>query len=427
MGNASKFTESGEIELSIEIEEEEEDRVKVHAMIRDTGIGIPKDKLATIFTPFQQADGSTTRKYGGTGLGLSICKQISRLMDGDVWAESEINKGSIFHFTAWLRKAEDKEAKRLKPISISGKKTLIVDDNEASLGILTRILESADVRVVAIEKGEEVIPTLNAALDAEDPFDLCISDIEMSGMNGYDVARQIRDPKYPSRNIPLIALSSSVKRDAKRCEAAGFDGFLSKPLRKEKLFQMMERIIGEREGVVKKDEAVRAKIMTQYTVRENMKHSVRILLAEDNPVNQKLARMMLTKAGYQVEVANDGREAVEKYARSPENFDMIFMDVQMPGMDGMEATNAIRKYEEQLRVTGYGLREENEITGETRFGTRNSEPATRHIPIVAMTAHAMKGDKENCIEAGMDDYIPKPIKREVVFQILEKWVFGKLE
>jgi signal transduction histidine kinase/CheY-like chemotaxis protein len=392
IANAAKFIETGEIELSVDIEEEKEDRVKVHAMIRDTGIGIPKDKLATIFTPFQQADGSTTRKYGGTGLGLAICKQISRLMDGDVWAESEVNKGSIFHFTAWLRKAKDKKAKRVSPISLSGKKALIVDDNHTSLDILMRTLESADVRVVALEKGEEVIPTLKAALEAKDPFDLCISDIEMSGMSGYDVARQIRDPQYQLQDIPMIALSSSVRRDAKRCEAAGFDGFLSKPLRKEKLFQLIEKIIGERQGEVKKDEAVRPKIMTQYTVRENMKHSVRILLAEDNPVNQKLAKMMLAKAGYQVVVANNGKEAVEKYTKSPKDFDLIFMDVQMPEMDGLEATQAIR------------------------------EKGSNGIPIVAMTAHAMKGDREKCLEAGMDDYITKPIKRELVFDILEKWV-----
>jgi two-component system sensor histidine kinase/response regulator len=420
MGNASKFTDSGEIELSIDIEAEKDDRVKFHAMIRDTGIGIQKDKLPTIFTPFRQADGSTTRKYGGTGLGLSICKQISKLMDGDVWAESEVNKGSIFHFTAWLKKAEDKEAKRLPPISLAGKKVLIVDDNQTSLDILGHTLESADIRVVALKKGEAVTGTLKKAQEDGEPFDLCLSDIEMSGTSGYEVAKQIRDSKYHASNIPLIALSSSVKRDAKRCEEAGFDGFLSKPFYKEKLFQMMERIIGERAGGAKKDEAVRPPIMTQYMVRENMKHSVRILLAEDNPVNQKLAKMMLTKAGYQVEVADDGKEVVEKYTRSPEDFDMIFMDVQMPEMDGMEATRAIRSYEKELQDGAASM-------PNTRPETRHLRPRKPNIPIVAMTAHAMKGDKEICLEAGMDDYIPKPIKRELVFQILEKWVFGKTD
>jgi CheY-like chemotaxis protein len=195
---------------------------------------------------------------------------------------------------------------------------------------------------------------------------------------------------------------------------------------------MLERIIGERQYKDEKEETAREKIKTQYSIREDMKHSVRILLAEDNPVNQKLARIILHKAGYQVEVVDNGRAAVEKYTTSPENFDLIFMDVQMPEMDGMEATNAIRRFEEQLRVTSYGLRAGNGITGESSPGNRNSQLetrnpqlATRRIPIVAMTANAMKGDKEECLESGMDDYIAKPIKREFVLDILDKWVFDR--
>ncbi len=198
-----------------------------------------------------------------------------------------------------------------------------------------------------------------------------------------------------------------MERNAQKCEEAGFDGFLGKPIHREKLYRMLEGLLGEKQGDEEKDEAARKKIMTQYSVQEEMKHSVRILLAEDNPVNQKLAKVMLTKAGYQVEVANNGEEAVEKYKQSPEDFDLIFMDVQMPKMDGIQATKAIRKYEEQP-------------------ATRNSQPATRHIPIVAMTAHAMKGDREMCLEAGMDDYVTKPIKRELVFGNIEKWVFRGL-
>ena len=416
MGNASKFTESGEIELSLDIEEEKDDWIILHATIRDTGIGLPEDKLATIFKPFQQADGSTTRKYGGTGLGLSICKKISELMHGDVWAEratSNQSPGSIFHFTAWFKKAEDKEVRRFTSVSLTGRKALIVDDNQTNLDILTHLLESVGMRVVALGNGADVVPTLTNAFESGDPFDSCILDIQMPGMSGYEVVKQIRrhNSQLTTRNaqpvtrIPLLALSSLMERNAKKCGEAGFDGFLSKPIRREKLYRMLERIIGKREVEGKKDEAVKEKIITQYSVREEMKHSVRILLAEDNPVNQKLAKMMLTKAGYQVEVANNGKEAVEKYTASPENFDLIFMDVQMPELDGLEATKAIRKHEEQP-------------------ATSNSQPATRHhIPIVAMTAHAMKGDREKCIEAGMDDYITKPIKRELVFEVLEKWVF----
>ena len=409
MGNASKFTESGEIELTLNIEEETDDEVKLYASVRDTGIGIPKDKLDVIFTPFQQLDSSTTRKYGGTGLGLSICRQIANIAHGDIWAESELGKGSILHSTAWFGKSEEKELKKVTftSVSLSNKKVLIVDDNRTNLDILTHVLELAGMRVAALASGEEVVPTLQKALKGEDPFDLCILDIQMPGMSGYEVAKEIRDPKYKFSYLPLLALSSSMERDARKCEEAGFDGFLNKPAPREKLYQMLERIIGER----KKIEEFRPSIITRHLVSEEMKRSVRILLAEDNPVNQKLAEMMLTKAGYQVEVANNGREAVEKYTSSPEDFDLILMDVQMPEMDGMEATETIRRSEEQLRAG-------DELAGKTK-------PGGRHIPIIAMTAYAMEGDRERCLAVGMNDYIAKPIKREIVFKVIEKWILNK--
>ncbi|MCG6877565.1 MAG: response regulator [Deltaproteobacteria bacterium] len=397
MSNASKFTESGEIELSLEAEAEETDRVKLHATVRDTGMGIPEDKLSFIFDPFQQADGSMTRKYGGTGLGLTICKQISRFMDGDIWVESEMNKGSTFHFTAWLGKAERTEtAGRLRPLTLRDRRILIVDDNLRNLEILTHILESAGMAVVAIEDGEAVVPILRKALAVGNPFDLCLSDIQMPVMSGYEVAKRIRNEEAPLRDLPMIALSSLMEREAESCKKAGFDGFLSKPIHREKLLQMMVRLIGEVKVNSQGPEGIRKKIVTQYSLLEEMKHSLCILLAEDNPVNQKLAKIMLTKAGYRVAVANNGKEAIEKYMASPKDFDLIFMDLQMPEMDGLAATRAIR---------------------EKGFDT---------IPIVAMTAHAMKGDREKCLEAGMDDYITKPIKREVVFKVLEKWILEKL-
>ncbi|MBW1870391.1 MAG: response regulator, partial [Deltaproteobacteria bacterium] len=261
MGNASKFTDSGEIELSLDIEEENDDRMKLHATIRDTGIGLSKDKLATIFEPFKQADGSTTREYGGTGLGLSICKKISKLMDGDVWVESELNKGSIFHFTGWIGKAEEKRAGRFTPISVSGKKALIVDDNQRNLDILTHVLESAGMDVNALRNGEEVIPTLQKAQEPKDFFDLAIIDIQMPGMSGYEVAKVIRGVKSSIQNLPMIALSSLMDRDARKCKEAGFDGFLSKPIHRDKLFQMVERLLGKWEDKGDEDESVREKIM----------------------------------------------------------------------------------------------------------------------------------------------------------------------
>ena len=390
MGNAPKFTESGEIKLSLDIEQENETHVRLHAQIKDTGIGIPKEKLSVIFEPFQQVDGSTTRMYGGTGLGLSICKQLANLMGGDVWAENEINQGSAFHFTAWFGKADKKEVRRLVPVSLSGKKVLVVDDNETNLGLLTHTLESAGMHVVALKKGEDVVPMLQKALKNQNPFDLCLSDIQMPVMSGYDVADLIRKSQSRFSTLPLIALSSIMEDDARKCEKAGFDGFLNKPIRREKLFQMLERMLIEQKNIDENDVPEREKIMTHYSVREEIKHSMSILLAEDNPVNQKLAKMMLTKAGYCVEVASNGKEAVEKFTASPENFDLILMDIQMPEMDGIRATEEIRK-------RGFDS-----------------------VQIIAMTAQAMKGDREKCLAAGMNEYITKPIKRELVLRILKK-------
>jgi len=420
MSNAPKFTQTGEIVFSIDIEEEDDDRVMLHARIRDTGIGIPEDKLTSIFVPFQQVDGSTTRKYGGTGLGLSICKEIATLMDGDVWAESpadhqsdncqsKFGPGSVFHFTAWLKKAEDREEKRYSPVSLSGKKALIIDDNQTNLDILTHVLEVAGMGVTAITNWKEVVPTLEGALGRNDPFDLCISDIQMPEKSGYDVARDIRGwEDQGNRRLPLIALSSLMERNSQNCEEAGFDGFLNKPIQRGKLYRMIERVIGEKlEAESSKlksseDRSESVPIITQYSVREEMKRSVRILLAEDNPVNQKLAKLMLTKAGYQVEVATNGNEALDKYTTSPGNFDMIFMDIHMPEMDGMEATEMIRSYESKP--------------------TTSSKHTSARIPIVAMTANAMSGDREKCLDVGMDDYVTKPIKREIVFEMVDKWV-----
>jgi len=498
MGNASKFTESGEIDLSLDIEEETDGRIKLHATVRDTGIGIPKDRLSAMFEPFRQVDGSSTRKYGGTGLGLSICKQITKLMDGDVWAESPasgnlkletrnleqttqpINNstnnhapGSIFHATVWFGKTEEKETTRFTPASLSGKKALVVDDNQGNLEILTHVLECVGMRVVALRNGEKVIPTLQKALEIDTPFDICIADIRMPGVSGYEVAKQIRhfkseipgpdladqddvmekevweasksngiskltrasrsrpglgtgraghNPQSKIQSLPLIALSSLMERDARKCEEAGFDGFLSKPIRREKLYQIMERLLGEGEDTHDKDERVTKQIMTQYSVREDMKSSARILLAEDNPVNQKLAKILLTKAGYHVEVANNGKEAVQKYMASPKDFDLIFIDVQMPEMDGLEATREIRNWEAKLiaHSSQFKGKADSDITAMSFQLSARSE----RVPIVAMTASAMKGDREKCLEAGMDDYITKPIKRELVFEILEKWIFN---
>ncbi|MBW2096437.1 MAG: response regulator [Deltaproteobacteria bacterium] len=404
MGNASKFTDAGEIELALDIREGEGDDLAFHATVRDTGIGIPEAKLATIFEPFQQADGSTTRRYGGTGLGLTICKKISELMDGDVWAESKPGQGTCFHFTGKVKKAPEKKAKRLVPTILKGKRVLIVDDNRTNLDILRYLLESAGIRVHALAAGKEVLPAVKEAIEANDPFDLCVLDIQMPDMNGYDIARAVRESPPPASKLPLLAFSSSVVRAAKRCQDAGFDGFLPKPIRRQKLFKMIEKLLSTRTAGDPAEASESRQIVTQYSVREEMKRSASLLLAEDNPVNQKLAGMMLKKAGYQVDIANNGKEALEKFSTDPDAYHLIFMDVQMPEMDGIEATRAIRDVEAKRQ---------------------NGNGQEARIPIIAMTANAMAGDREKCLAAGMDDYVPKPIKRELVFQMIDKYVLKK--
>jgi CheY-like chemotaxis protein len=393
MGNAAKFTNAGEIELSLEVEKEEEERIKLHTTVRDTGIGIPKDKLDTVFEIFQQADGSITRKYGGSGLGLPICKQMSTLMEGDVWVESEVGKGSTFHFTAWLEKSGEEAAPKSEPKDLSGKKVLIADDNRKNLEVLTLMLQYANLQVTAFPGGETVADTVRRAAEQGDPYHLCILDIQMPDINGFEVAKQIRRLPSPACEVPLLAFSSSTVIRAKFFNNAGFNGFLPKPIRRQKMLDMVERMLDVKAG--EKDEKKDKTIITQYSLIDEAKHSTRILLAEDNPMNRKLTMYMLTRAGYQLVLAENGKEAVERFTAHPDKFDLILMDIQMPEMDGKEATRQIRKL-------GFN-----------------------DIPIIAMTAQSMKGDREKCLEAGMNDYISKPIKREEVFKIVKKWAMEK--
>jgi two-component system, sensor histidine kinase and response regulator len=316
MGNAAKFTEAGEIELFLDIVSEKDDRIKFHIQVRDTGIGVAKDKLDTIFEVFQQADGSTTRKYGGTGLGLSICRKIAGLMTGKIWAESPaadgnmpiddriapamegVGPGSIFHFTSWLQKSGRKDQDRVARASLSGRKVLVVDDNVANLDILAHMFKGVGMRVECLRDGDAVVPALKAAEQIKDPFDVGVVDILLRGMTGLDVVKQVRKQSTQAGHIPMLAFSSSVEKNAKACHDAGFDGFLPKPIRREKMYQMLERLLGLSLKNTDAGPERPAEIHTQYSIRENLKHSVRILLAEDNLLNQKLAMLLLTKAGY---------------------------------------------------------------------------------------------------------------------------------
>ncbi|MBN2323334.1 MAG: PAS domain-containing protein [Spirochaetes bacterium] len=389
MTNASKFTEKGEIELFLDADRITGSEILLHARVRDTGIGIPQVKINTIFEAFRQADDSTTRRYGGTGLGLSISRHFARNMGGELWVEGGGKKGSLFHFTARFGTAAETATHRIVPAALKGKRAVIIDDNRNNLKILKHILSSAGILVTAVQESKRAIDTINKS---KQRYDICITDILMPGIDGYGVARRIRQKEGGDHRIVLIALSSLSIRDASKCEAAGFNGYLTKPIRRNKLYQMLERVLGSRTKALQEGPK---KIYTQYSIRENIKHSVHILLAEDNPVNQKLARLMLEKAGYRVSITQNGKEAVEKIEASGGDFDLILMDVQMPEMDGLQATMEIRR-----------LKHGN-------------------IPIIAMTAHAMKEDKDRCLEAGMNDYIPKPIKREMILELIEKWIIRK--
>jgi len=388
--NAVKFTNEGEIQLSINIEEETDDELLIHARVRDTGIGIPKDKQAVIFDDFLQADGTTTRKYGGTGLGLAICKQIAQLMKGSLWVESEPGKGSTFHFTARMQKSRKKMPKKPPLQSLSGKKVLIADDNIINLKISANNLESMGLCPVALNHSKDVMPAIISALEQEAPIDICILDIQMPGISGYELAEQIR--AYPDARVsglPLLAFSSSTGKNAHLFLESGFNAYLPKPISRYKLKKMMERLLGL-EAVEAGPAVNKGELLTRFSLAEEEKHSACILLAEDNPINRKLAKMMLTKAGYRLETANNGREAVDMFMAKPGKFNLILMDVHMPEMDGLQAVKEIRE-------KGF------------------------NVPIIAVTADAMKEDREKCLEAGMNDYITKPIKREIVFQIVKKW------
>ncbi|MCP5101796.1 MAG: response regulator, partial [bacterium] len=396
MVNAVKFTGKGEVELALDVDKENQSSILLHASVKDTGIGIPPGKLTTVFDAFQQADGSTTRKYGGSGLGLAICKQIAVLMDGDIRVESEPGKGSTFHFTAVMKKSTAKPVKRpASPPSLAGKRVLIVDDNLNNLEILKHLLDTAGMKVTALDNGTEVLPSLVTAKEKGDPFDLCVLDIRMPDLSGYEVAKQIRAPSSPHPDLPLLAFTSSYSKRVKAFQESGFDGFLPKPVQSRKLLDILEQLLEKRsiEREVRKQEPM----VTRHSIVDEAKHSVRILLVEDNPVNQKLALYLLTKAGYHVETADNGKEAVDMYKAEPDNYDLIFMDIQMPKMNGFDATKEIRRLEDQQNP----------------------------VPIIAMTAQAMKGEREKCLDAGMNDYIPKPIKREIVFEIVKKWAIDK--
>jgi PAS domain S-box-containing protein len=374
VGNAIKFTDKGEVMLYVERQSQTESTLNLHFFVSDTGIGIPEDKQQTIFEAFEQADTSTTRKYGGTGLGLSISAALVKLMGGTMWVESKVKQGSKFHFTVVLEIVESESESITNEVNkLVDLPVLVVDDNASNRRILREILTSWNMKPTLTSSGPEALSALKES-DPKNSFALVLLDVHMPDMDGFEVAKQIRH-NYKQDGPKVILLTSAARpTDVARRRELGVADYLTKPIKQSELFDAIVMTMAEHSRKHERHESA-------TTFFDTPERPLRILLAEDNPVNQTLALRILEKLGHTVQVANDGREALER--SQAEEFDLILMDVQMPEMDGLEATRAIRAAEAS---------------------------SGKHISIIAMTAHAMKGDRENCLGAGMDGYLSKPIR-----------------
>ena len=391
IGNAVKFTGAGEVVVRVERESQDGSSATLHFSVRDTGIGIPREKLSLLFQAFSQVDASTTRKYGGTGLGLAISLQLVKLMGGRVWVESEPGQGSTFHFSVRLGLSTSPVPPRIPAdlARLRGLPVLVVDDNATNRRILEDMLRHWDVAAVLVASGREALVVLHAAANAGKPFPLVLLDNMMPEMDGFMLAEEISKHPGLARSTLMMLSSADRHQDITRCRDSGVKAYLNKPIKRAELQAAILSVLG---GLPV--EELHASIGTRRSIAAGA-GSLRVLLTEDNIVNQKLAVRLLEKRGHSVVVAGNGREALEALAR--ERFAVVLMDVQMPEMDGFEATRRIRERE---RTTG------------------------EHVPIVAMTAHAMKGDRERCLEEGMDGYISKPLQPSELFEAVESLAGG---
>ena len=397
VGNAIKFTDTGEIAVKVQLESREGTDCICRFTVADTGIGIPENKRESIFEPFSQADTSTTRKYGGTGLGLTISTRLVQMMGGKIWVESEMGKGSQFHFTVRLGAADAKEIKLgtiAPPELLRGVKVLVVDDNRTNCRILEGMMGRWQMKPVSVNGGASALALLSAAREAGEPFGLILTDMHMPDMDGFALVEQIRQrPELATATIMMLT-SAGHRGDAARCQELGVAAYLLKPIRQSELREAVARVLGarEHEGAIP--------LITRFSLQDAREPDayLSVLLAEDNLVNQRLVVRLLEKRGHRVVVAANGLEALQ--ALEKESFDLVLMDLQMPEMDGFEAT--------------MGIREKEKSTG-------------AHQAVVALTAHAMKGDREKCLAAGMDGYLTKPIRPQELDQLLEIYVARRME
>ena len=390
LGNAIKFTAQGSVTLSCSNQKNTGENYELKFSVKDTGIGIPLKVQKILFDKFVQADASTTREYGGTGLGLAISKQLVELMKGEIGVHSKETHGATFWFVVNLNIAEEPK-KPTSSSTLSKSRILYIDDDSVYLNIVDATLTSLGVRHSISLKGNEGLNMLYAAFDDNDPYNIVILDLKMPHMDGQSLAKVIKkDNKL--NNTKLVLLTAEGNRgDSKKYERLGFDAFLIKPVEPSDLCDCLRQLQSNQEVSANNQSH---ELITRHMLSERRLSSYKLLLVEDNSTNIIVAKAILKKLGYQVDVAENGLEAIDILKKT--NYDLVFMDMQMPKMDGLEATKAIR--------------------------SKDSKVLKRNITIVAMTANAMKGDRERCIDAGMDDYLSKPIKSVSVLKILNKWL-----
>lgn len=393
VNNAIKFTETGEVIVKAALDKESATHVTIRFSVQDTGIGIAENRMNRLFKSFSQVDSSTTRKYGGTGLGLTISKRLAEMMGGKIGVHSEAGKGSEFWFTAEFEKQSLTMAGNdFIPGTISGKRILVVDDNATNRFVLQRQLNSWGCRIEMASHGVHALERLYSALDENDPFEIAILDMQMPEMDGETLGKKIKNDSRIQDTHLIMMTSVGKGGDAARLEQIGFSAYLIKPVKMSKLHDCLETLSGTRHQ--KATQGRHEVIDTNHRPADNQNYYVRVLLAEDNIVNQKVATKFLGKLGYKCDVVSNGNQAVTALSKKP--YSLVLMDCQMPEMDGYQATGEIRN--------------------------PGSTVLNHKIPIIAMTANAMRGDREACIQAGMDDYLAKPVKSNELKDMLEKWL-----
>jgi len=381
IGNAIKFTDQGEVDVSASVARRDAGAATVQFRVRDTGIGISAEQLGTIFQEFTQADASMTRRYGGTGLGLAISRRLVALMGGELAVTSEVGRGSEFSFALSFL-LEEAQAKARAAVSLGGRRLLVVDDNETNRRIVRDMLGAEGMAVHEAPRADAGLEALRRAARAGAPYDLAILDAQMPDQDGFELATVIRADRGLAQTRLLILTSAGQRGDGERCRQLGIQAYLTKPIARADLVEAVGTVLA---GAV--SAPGEADLVTRHSIAES-RHALRILLAEDNPVNQQVATAMLVKRGHQVDVVSNGREAVDAVVR--ERYDVVLMDIQMPEMDGFEATAKIRAL-----------------------------PQGRTLPIIALTAHALSGERERCLERGMSGYLAKPFKAHDLFAVVE--------